>query len=114
MRSFTFLFIFSKNVLATLNTKRECRNARAPNWGDESSVGILTNSTEYIDAFFGNFLRQHEIHHQTSCTYTLEQNVLVERKNRQIMEVVRTSLFGMNMPRFYWGEVVKYAAYIIN
>uniref|UniRef100_A0A6N2KJR5 Reverse transcriptase Ty1/copia-type domain-containing protein n=1 Tax=Salix viminalis TaxID=40686 RepID=A0A6N2KJR5_SALVM len=37
-----------------------------------------------------------------------------ERKNRQIMEVVRASLFGMNMPKFYWGEAVKSAAYLIN
>ena len=30
------------------------------------------------------------------------------------MEVVRASLFGMHMPRFYWGEAVKSAIYIIN
>ena len=30
------------------------------------------------------------------------------------MEVVRASLFGMNMPKFYWGEAVKSAAYLIN
>jgi hypothetical protein len=30
------------------------------------------------------------------------------------MEVVRASLFGMNMPRAYWGEAVKSAAYLIN
>ena len=36
------------------------------------------------------------------------------RKNRQLLEVVRASLFSMNMPRFYWGEAVKSAAYLIN
>jgi hypothetical protein len=30
------------------------------------------------------------------------------------MEMVRASLFGMNMPRFYWGEAVKSVVYIIN
>ena len=72
------------------------------------------NGTEYMDAPLDNFLNLHGIRHQTSCTYTPQQNGLAERKNRQILEVVRASLFGMNMPRFYWGEAVKSAAYIIN
>ena len=72
------------------------------------------NGTEFIDASLGNFLSNHGIRHQTSCTYAPQQNGLAERKNRQLLEVVRASLFGMNMPRFYWGEVVKFAAYLIN
>ena len=46
------------------------------------------NGTEYTDTSFGSFLRQHGILHQTSCTYTLEQNGLAEIKNRQMMKVV--------------------------
>ena len=72
------------------------------------------NGTEFIDASLGNFLSNHGIRHQTSCTYAPQQNGLAERKNRQLLEVVRASLFGMNMPRFYWGEAVKSAAYLIN
>ena len=72
------------------------------------------NGTEFIDASLGNFLRNHGIPHQTSCTYAPQQNGLAERKNRQLLEVVRASLFGMNMPRFYWGKAVKSAAYLIN
>ena len=49
-----------------------------------------------------------------ACTYAPQQNGLAERKNRQLLEVVRASLFGMNMPLFYWGEAVKSAAYLIN
>lgn len=54
------------------------------------------NAMAFMDTSIGNFLTQHGIRHQTSCTYTLQQN-------RQILEVVRACLFGMNMPRFYWG-----------
>jgi hypothetical protein len=35
-------------------------------------------------------------------------------KNRQILEAVRASLFGMHMPRYYWGEAAKSALYLIN
>ena len=72
------------------------------------------NGIEFIDASLGNFLRNHGIRHQTSCTYAPQQNGLAERKNRQLLEVVRASLFGMNIPRFYWGEAVKSAVYLIN
>ena len=72
------------------------------------------NGTEYGDTSFGKFLLHHGIRHQTSCTYTPEQNGLAERKNRQIMEVVRASLFGMNMPQSYWGKAVKSVVYLIN
>jgi hypothetical protein len=30
------------------------------------------------------------------------------------LEVVRASLFSMNMPWFYWGEAVKSVTYLIN
>ena len=72
------------------------------------------NGTEFIDASLGNFLRNHGIRHQNSCTYAPQQNGLAERKNRQLLEVVCASLFGMNMPRFYWGEAMKSVAYLIN
>ena len=67
-----------------------------------------------MDQVLGNFLNHHGIQHQTSCTYTPQQNGLVERKNRQIMEIVRASLFGMNLLKYYWDEAVKSAAYLMN
>jgi len=69
---------------------------------------------EFLKNSLGDYLRQNSIRHHTSCTYTRQQNGLAERKNRQIMEVVRASLFEMHMPRFYWGETIKSVVYIIN
>jgi len=69
---------------------------------------------EFLENALGDYLRQQGIRHHTSCTYTPQQNGLAKRKNRQIMEMVRASLFGMNIPRFYWGEVVKSVVYIMN
>ena len=59
------------------------------------------NAMEFVDTSLGKFLNQHGIRHQTSCTYTLQQNGLVEKRNKKILAVVYASLFGMNMPRFY-------------
>ena len=72
------------------------------------------NGKEFVDQVLGLFLGNHGIRHQTSCTSTRQQNGLVERRNRQIVEIVRVSLFGMNMSKFYWGEAVKSTVYLIN
>ena len=69
---------------------------------------------EFLDTSVQKYLHHYGIQHQTSCTYTPQQNGLAERKNRQILEVVRASLFGMHMPRYYWGEAAKSAVYLIN
>ena len=60
------------------------------------------------------FCRSHGIRHQTLNSYKLQHNGLAEHKNKKLMEVVRASLFGMNVPRSYWGEAMKSAAYLIN
>lgn len=72
------------------------------------------NAMEFMDAKLGKVLSDYGNRHQTSCPYTPQQNGLVERKNRQLLEVVRASLFGMNVPRCYWGEAVKSVVYLIN
>jgi hypothetical protein len=72
------------------------------------------NAMEFLDTSVQKYLHHYGIRHQTSCTYTPQQNGLAERKNRQILEVVRASLFGMHMPRYYWGEAAKSAVYLIN
>ena len=74
----------------------------------------LDNGTKLMDQLLGNLLNHHGIRHQTSCTYIPQQNGLAERKNKQIMKIVRASLFGMNMPKCYWGEAVKSTAYLMN
>ena len=72
------------------------------------------NGGEYLNSTLKIFFNKHGIHHQTSCTGTPQQNGSAERKNRQLLEIVRASLYDMNVPREYWGEAVRSAAYLIN
>ncbi|KAL6192114.1 hypothetical protein ACLB2K_038501 [Fragaria x ananassa] len=72
------------------------------------------NSGEYVNGPMQEFMQSYGIRHQTSNSYSPQQNGLTERKNRQLLEVVRASLFGMNVPLEYWGEAVKSTAYLIN
>jgi hypothetical protein len=72
------------------------------------------NGTEYVNKAFDNFLSSNGILHQTTCVNTAEQNGVAERKNRHLLEVARSLMFTMSVPKFLWGEAVKTAAYLIN
>jgi hypothetical protein len=72
------------------------------------------NGTEYVNKQFSSFLSENGILHQTSCPDTPPQNGVAERKNRHILEVARSLMFTMNVPKFLWSEVVLIATYLIN
>ncbi|KAK1661961.1 hypothetical protein QYE76_050120 [Lolium multiflorum] len=72
------------------------------------------NGTEYVNKDFDYFLSSNGIIHQTTCVDTPAQNGVAERKNRHLLEVARSIMFEMNVPKFLWGEAIKTAAYPIN
>jgi hypothetical protein len=63
---------------------------------------------------FGNFLSEKGILHQTSCPNTSPRNGVDERKNRHLLEVARSLMFTMNVPKFLWSEAIMTATYLIN
>lgn len=69
---------------------------------------------EYFSTDFNNFLKNHGIQRQFSCTYTSHQNGVAERKNRHIAEIARALMSEKNMPHSYWAEAVSTAVYIMN
>ncbi|KAK2993896.1 hypothetical protein RJ640_012770 [Escallonia rubra] len=72
------------------------------------------NGGEYLSAELQQYLKAHGIIHQTTCSNTPQQNVVAERKNRHLLEVVRASLIEAHLPLSYWGEALISAAYLIN
>jgi hypothetical protein len=72
------------------------------------------NVTEYTNMAFGEYLSSQGIQHQTTCPYTPEQNEVAERKNRHLLEVIRSMMMSMNVPKYLWGQAVLTATYLIN
>lgn len=51
------------------------------------------NGTEYFNHTLQEHLQHYGILHQNSCVDTSQENGIVERKNRHLLEVARTILF---------------------
>jgi hypothetical protein len=70
------------------------------------------NGNEFLS--LRSFLISKGIEFQSSCVSTPQQNGVVERKHRHILQVARALLFQSNMPIRFWGECVSTAVYLIN
>ena len=61
-----------------------------------------------------DFFTQQGTTYQHSCTYTPQQNRVVERKHRHILESSHTLRFQAQLPLHFWAECVSTAIHIIN
>ena len=63
---------------------------------------------------FQVFLQSKWIISQRSCPSTPQQNSVVERKNRHLLDVVRTLLLESSVPPHFWCEALSTAIHLIN
>lgn len=64
------------------------------------------NAKEICDGASKDFYLLHGSVHQTSCRDTPQQNGVVKRKHRHLLEVARALSFQSNFPLWFWGECV--------
>ena len=85
------------------------------NEADEPVVTLRSdNGTEFRNAVLEVFCKSKGISQQFSAPRTPQQNGVVERKNRTLIEAARTMLQDAKLPTCFWAEAVSTACYIQN
>ena len=63
---------------------------------------------------FAKFLQENGIVAQYTSPGSPDQNGVAERRNRTLLDIVRSMLSSSNLPKFLWTEALKTAVYILN
>ena len=69
---------------------------------------------EFTSLEFNAFCKTNGISRQLTAAYTPQQNGVAERKNRTIMNMVRSMLSEKQVPKNFWPEVVNWTAHVLN
>ena len=70
--------------------------------------------TEYLNTELDTYFTGKGVIHQTTATYTPEQNGVAERFNRTLMERVRAMLHDAKLGKEFWAEAAVTATYVKN
>nr|GEV89574.1 hypothetical protein [Tanacetum cinerariifolium] len=85
------------------------RNLQAP------VITVRTErGTKFLNKTLNAFFKEEGIEHQTSTARTPEQNGVVKRQNRTLVEAARTMLSASQLPLFFWAEAIATACYTQN
>jgi transposase InsO family protein len=72
------------------------------------------NGTEFKNSQIEGFLDDEGIKHEFSSPYTPQQNGVVERKNRTLLDMARTMFDEYKTSDRFWPEAINTACYAIN
>ncbi|GJT28596.1 retrovirus-related pol polyprotein from transposon TNT 1-94 [Tanacetum coccineum] len=72
------------------------------------------NGTEFKNQILKEYFDSVGISHQASSVRTPQQNRVVERRNRTLVEAARTMLIFSRAPLFLWAEAIATACYTQN
>ena len=72
------------------------------------------NAPDLCEGKMKIFLSSKGIIHHKTCANTPQQNGVVERKHKYLLETARALCFQSNLPIHFWGDCVLTAAYLIN
>nr|GEU34028.1 Gag-Pol polyprotein [Tanacetum cinerariifolium] len=69
---------------------------------------------EFLNKTLNAFFEEEGIKHQTSTARIREQNGVVERRNRTLVEAAQTMLSALKLLLFFWAEAIATACYTQN
>nr|GFB41155.1 retrovirus-related Pol polyprotein from transposon TNT 1-94 [Tanacetum cinerariifolium] len=84
--------------------------------GLQAQVGVVRTDKgiKFLNQTLHAYFAAKWIQHQTSVARTPEQNGVVERRNRTLVEAARTMLSAAKVPLFFWAEAIATACFTQN
>nr|GEV93437.1 putative ribonuclease H-like domain-containing protein [Tanacetum cinerariifolium] len=79
-----------------------------------SSISNKTKGIEFLNKPLHAFFKEEGIEYQTSTPQIPEQNGIIKRQNRTLVEAARTMLSASKLPLFFWVEAIATACYTLN
>jgi hypothetical protein len=109
---FTWVFFLQEKYQTRETLKRFLRRAQNE-FGLRIKKIRSDNGTEFKNSQIEGFLEE-GIKHEFSSPYTPQQNGIVERKNRTLLDMARTMLDEYKTLDRFWAEAINTASYSIN
>jgi transposase InsO family protein len=69
---------------------------------------------EYFSCEFSEFYVKHGIIHERTPPYSPQSNVIAERKNLTLTELVNAMLETTGLSKEWWGEAILTACHVLN
>ena len=69
---------------------------------------------EYLSEQFKDLCDENGISRQLTILGISQQNGVVERKNRTLLDMFRSMMAQANLPISYWGDALLTATYVLN
>jgi transposase InsO family protein len=73
---------------------------------------IIDRGGEYLSNEFNAYCEKQGIQRYLTAPYTPQQNGIAKRKNRTILDMVRSMIKTKKIPKEFWAETVQCAVYI--
>ena len=80
------------------------------------SIKVLRSDRggEYLSQEFQDYLKENEILSQWTPPYTPQLNGVSERRNRTLLDMVRSMMSHAKLPKSFWGYALNTASYLLN
>ena len=110
-----YVFVrFLDNKSAALNEFKKWKTEIEKQTGKCLKRIRTDNGLEFCSKNWTAFCKSTGIRHETTMTYTPQQNGIAERFNRTVLDLVRSQIQESNFPKKSWAELIFTATYIRN
>lgn len=69
---------------------------------------------EFTSHEFQSYCEEKGLKRHLTTPYSPQQNGVVERRNRTLLEMTKSVMKAMKVPNYLWGEAVQHSTYILN